>query len=612
MNITWSKPSLSRDFAFFAALIVFVLTIAALWVTYEAYIDHSQQMVHQMETEATRIDRAMILEIEHSSYLLQALGQQITHMNTDDLNGIAVLLRSFDTTATLHHVFSWIDANQNNVVSSNKGVHKPVDVSDRDFVKMAMAEPGKIQIGNPIQGRVSNKWALPVALGLTDSTGKYIGTILISMDIDTLTRNLRSAVKGSGISFTVYSRSLLPLNQTIAEEKMLPIDIYSQQLKTTDLTKYPSGVLSVASLFDKNSMYIYYEVSANYPYIIMLGFDNSASWAAMRELLIPRLIQILAMGIFMLALLWLVRSRIIKPISELATITGGIARGEPYRDPISSGGVNELYVLAQQIKKLSNYIDEIFRIEEENKNKNLMFRKGKEASDLSNKIKIEFLTAMSHDLRTPLNTIIGFSEIMKLQSYGTFENPQYLQCVKDINEAAHQLQYLTDDVMALSSAEAGMIELQEKHIDVRFMLSKCLRQVADRLGDNKLHIELKLPDTMPRLLMDEGRLKQIIINLILNAINQSAADSHVVIRAYTEQDKGGKETFCLAFSDSRASLAKTGRAEVSKTAKYSLSNLSIPLTKALVAMHQATLEIKNQPGKPYSTILRFPPERLIY
>src|SRR5277367_221662 len=121
MKAKWSKPSLLRDFAVLAALIVFVLSLVSLWVTYETYQDHSERIVKQLETEATRIDRAMILEIEHASYLLEALGRQVAHMDPSDLNSIALLLRSFDTTATLHHVFSWIDDKQNNVVSSNKG-----------------------------------------------------------------------------------------------------------------------------------------------------------------------------------------------------------------------------------------------------------------------------------------------------------------------------------------------------------------------------------------------------------------------------------------------------------------------------------------------------------
>jgi len=614
MNVTWSKPSLLRDFAVLAALIVFVLSLVSLWVIYETSQDHSERIVKQLENEATRIDRAMILEIEHSSYLLGSLGRQITLMNKNDLKSIALLLRSFDTAATLHHVFSWIDEGHNNIVSSNKGVHPPIDVSDRDYVKRSIAEPWKIQIGLPIQGRVSAKWVLPVALGLTDTTGKYIGTILISMDIDTITRDLRGAIKDSGISFTVYSNTLLPLTETLDEHSNSPLDSYAPALKNIDFVQHPSGILSTGRLFDDRAMYIYYELSANYPYIILLGYDTKASATSIRDLLIPRLLQILLMGIFMLTLLWVVRLRIIKPVAELSGVAAGLLRGESFK-PVPMSSVGEVDGLALQIRKLGDYLGETRRIEEEKENKNLMLRKNKEAAELSNKIKIEFLTAMSHELRTPLNTIVGFSEIMKSQLYGPLENTQYWQYAQDIHEASRHLQALVDDVLSLSNAESGLLELQEKPLDLRFVLNKCLRLVTERLQVQKLHVELVMPDVLPRLLIDEQRLKQIIINLLLNAANHSAEDSHIVVEAYTQKNKKDEESLCISFTeDLKPITGEKSKAEngQEKPRRRELSNLGIPLTKALVAMHQATLDIERPLGKPIRVVVRFPQERMVY
>jgi signal transduction histidine kinase len=614
MNINWSKPSLSRDFALFAALIVFALSLGSLWITYQTYLELSERTVHQLETEATRIDRAMIVEVDHSAYLVEALGRQIAHMDTHDLNGIALLLRSFDTTATQHHVFSWIDDSQNNVVSSNTGVHnKPVDVSDRDYVKKSISEPWKIQTGRPFFGRVSEKWVVPVALGLTDTTGKFLGTILISMDIGTIKHDLRNVVKDPGITFAIYSKNMLPLTAKEDDTAILSLAPYAEKLKTIDFVQHPSGIISRARLLDSRSPYVYYEVSADYPCIFLLGYDPLLTMASIHDLLVPRLLQIFLMGCFMLALLWIVRLRILKPVLGLSETTAGIIRGEGYVAPVG-GGADEVVMLAKQIKKLGDYLKETNRISEEKESKNLMLRSVKDAAEQSNKIKIEFLTAMSHELRTPLNTIVGFSEIMKNQLYGPLENTQYWQYAQDIHEAAQHLQSLIDDVLALSNAEAGMMELQEKPVDIRYVLSKCLRLVADRAADQKMHIELKLPDIMPRLLIDEQRLKQIVINLLLNATTSGVEDTNIIVTAYIEKNKNGGESFCISFIDhstARIPATKAAR-EKTKSRKIDLSNLGIPLTKALVAMHQASLEIESQPGKPTSTIVRFPQARIVY
>lgn len=606
-----NRPSLSHSFAFIATIVA--LSLIAILTVYETYLENSRREIREMETEATRIDRELIIDIEHSAHLVQGIGEEITHMNPDDLNGIAYLLRSFDTTATVHHVFSWIDADGRNVVSSNKGVHTPVDVSDRDFVKAANTTPWKIQIGNPIQGRVSGKYALPVAIGITDATGKFIGTVLISMDINTITRDLQKAIKESGIYFAIYSKGLLPLTPNTGEENVAAFDEYSIRLKSVDLTIHPSGVISRASIFNPNSTDVYYELSATYPYILMLGFDRAVSSKALHALLMPRLTEILLMGIFICILLWLVRMHIIQPIAELAYMTGNIVRGGHYHEPGNVRGVDELYLLTQQIKKLTEYLTESRRIEEENKHKNILLRTSKEASDLSNKIKIEFLISMSHALRIPLNTVIGFTEIIKNQTEGIGGNLQHRQYIFDIYESAKQLKVLADDMYKLSDAEMTMQTLQEKHIDVRFILSKCGRTAAKILSDYNFQVELKLQESMPRVIMDEQRLEQIIVNTIVTIVREPAATGHVIIRAYNEPDQAGNNTFCISFTDTGAAGETGTEAIRPKTPeRYHPSHIGIPLTKALLAMHHTLLEVKSAAGKPDIITIRFPRERLIY
>jgi K+-sensing histidine kinase KdpD len=169
-------------------------------------------------------------------------------------------------------------------------------------------------------------------------------------------------------------------------------------------------------------------------------------------------------------------------------------------------------------------------------------------------------------------------------------------------------------VLALSNAESGLHELQEKPVDMRFVLNKCLRLVTERLQVQKLHVELKVPDVLPRLMVDEQRLKQIIINLLLNAGNHSLEDSNIIVEAYTEKNKKGEESFCLSFTESAkpADGRQGSRQPQAKSRRRELSNLGIPLTKALVAMHQATLDIERPPGKPICVIVRFPQERMVY
>ena len=78
-----------------------------------------------------------------------------------------------------------------------------------------------MQIGRPIEGRVSGRWVIPVAMGLTDYTGKFIGTILISIDINELTEQISTLVKRDGISFAIISKTLIPLTQVSDDNNFL-------------------------------------------------------------------------------------------------------------------------------------------------------------------------------------------------------------------------------------------------------------------------------------------------------------------------------------------------------------------------------------------------------
>src|SRR5262249_28459187 len=136
------------------------------------------------------------------------------------------MLKSFDNKNHLYSVFSWVTPDQHIVVSSNRGVlDKPVDIADRDYVQQSAIDPWKMHIGRPIEGRVSERWIIPIAMGLTDSTGKFIGSIIISIDIDALTERMKNLMRREGMDFAIVSKALIPLTQ-MSEEKDFATQVF--------------------------------------------------------------------------------------------------------------------------------------------------------------------------------------------------------------------------------------------------------------------------------------------------------------------------------------------------------------------------------------------------
>ena len=160
-------------------------------------------------------------------------------------------------------------------------------------------------------------------------------------------------------------------------------------------------------------------------------------------------------------------------------------------------------------------------------------RAAREVAELANRAKSEFLANMSHELRTPLNAIIGFSEVILKEMFGPLKNERYKDYVKDIHESGSHLYGLINDILDVSKAEAGKLELSER---------------AHRA---KVTIEIELPEDLPALSADERKLTQILINLLSNAVKFTPEGGNVWVIAGIE----GNGAFRLSVKDTGIGIA---------------------------------------------------------
>ncbi len=378
MKSYWTRASLSRDFILLAAITLFLLFLISSWVTYATYTSYSDRIAADLKKEAARIEHTLGNDMDSASYMLNALGKQIVLDNDRNLTKIATVLKSFDSKGNLYSIFSWVSQDQHVVVSSNRGVlEHPVDVSDRDYVQESMADPWKMHIGRPIEGRVSERWVIPVAMGLTDYTGKFIGTIMISLDIQTLTGHLNDLLKHDGISFAIVSKTLIPLTQVSDDKDFVSHTFPLQKLDNVNFSDKPNGLITQGSLFWGSGSYYYYQASGSYPYILLLGYDARMNDDVVRSMLWSRLLQLGVIAVFLVTFLWIMRMRMIAPVSALTNAAEDIVRGTPYA-PKSLHAPEEIRALSLQLQRISEYIEETKRVEDELRHKLYLLKKGEE------------------------------------------------------------------------------------------------------------------------------------------------------------------------------------------------------------------------------------------
>ena len=198
-------------------------------------------------------------------------------------------------------------------------------------------------------------------------------------------------------------------------------------------------------------MYSFYLLSPKYPYLVLIGYDPSITEAEIKSILLPRLVQLAALALILVLTLWLVRYRIIRPVTHLADAASEIAHGNP-DTKIPDIGPVEIANLARQVERIKSYITERRLVENELRAKTMELRKAKESTELADRAKTDFLACVSHELRTPLNAIVGFSEVMKTEVYGAVKNTKYKQYVDDIHTASTGLADIINDILEISKS----------------------------------------------------------------------------------------------------------------------------------------------------------------
>lgn len=240
----------------------------------------------------------------------------------------------------------------------------------------------------------------------------------------------------------------------------------------------------------------------------------------------------------------------------------------------------------------------------------------KEQADFANRSKSEFLANMSHELRTPLNAIIGFSEIIKDQLFGPVGQAQYVEYANDIYNSGELLLSLINDILDMSKIEAGKRALVESTMDVEQVIQSVVRLVASRAKLSKLHLNVQVPKGMPSLRGEERAVKQILTNLLTNAIKFTPEGGSITLSALMDdfgrmnikiQDTG----IGIAPEDISVALAPFGQIESALSRKHQGTGLGLPLTKALVELHGGVLDLQSQCGVGTTVTIVFPNTRVV-
>ncbi len=242
--------------------------------------------------------------------------------------------------------------------------------------------------------------------------------------------------------------------------------------------------------------------------------------------------------------------------------------------------------------------------------------RARDKADAANAAKSAFLATMSHELRTPLNAIIGFSELIRDELAGDIGDRKYCDYARDIHASGQHLLALINDILDVSKAEAGKLEINDETVDVAEAVRSCIRLCRARADSAGAKLVEDLPADLPQLRADRRRLKQILINLITNALKFTGGSGTVSIRGYID-DEG---RMAIEVRDSGIGMTEReidkalepfGQVDTAINRRHPGTGLGLPLTKSMVEVHGGKLVIESKVGQGTMVRAVFPSERVI-
>ncbi|PVE26410.1 PAS domain-containing sensor histidine kinase [Microvirga sp. KLBC 81] len=238
----------------------------------------------------------------------------------------------------------------------------------------------------------------------------------------------------------------------------------------------------------------------------------------------------------------------------------------------------------------------------------------KRAAEEASAQKSDLLAKISHEIRTPLNAIIGFAEVMLEERFGPVGNERYREYLRDVHASGSHVISLVNDLLDLAKIEAGRLELSFTGVNLNDLVSSCVTLLQPQAMRDRIVMRTSFASKLPPVVADERSVRQIVLNLVSNAIKFTDAGGQVIVStavtdrgevAFRVRDTG------IGMTEEEAKAALEPFRQIATSRKPGGTGLGLPLTKALVEANRGALQISSHPNEGTLVEVIFPPTRVL-
>ena len=282
----------------------------------------------------------------------------------------------------------------------------------------------------------------------------------------------------------------------------------------------------------------------------------------------------------------------------------------------ASGGFLPLFMTIGRLKSSNGYCAVIRDITQWKRTEEDL-RNAKRAAETANAHKTDFLARVSHEIRTPLNAIIGFAELMATERFGPVGHPRYVEYSNDIGRSGRHVLDIVNDLLDISKIEAGQMDVDFKAVALNDTIAEAVSIVQPQANNQRVIIRTALSQSVPQIVADLRSIKQIMLNVLSNAIKFTPSGGQIVVS--TAYEANG--SVVLRIRDTGIGMTRTELEHAMKPFRQvsASSNrvrgdgtgLGLPLTKAMVDANRANFSITSAPNEGTLVEISFPSQRVL-
>ncbi|MBX9469199.1 MAG: PAS domain S-box protein [Rhizobium sp.] len=282
----------------------------------------------------------------------------------------------------------------------------------------------------------------------------------------------------------------------------------------------------------------------------------------------------------------------------------------------ASGGFLPMFMTIGKLNSSNGYcavirdITQWKRTEEE-------LRNAKRAAETANAHKTDFLARVSHEIRTPLNAIIGFADMMANEHFGPVGHPRYGEYAHDIVRSGRHVLDIVNDLLDISKIEAGEMELDFSSVGLNEMVQAAVSIVQPQANGQRVIIRTALSQAVPNVVADGRSIKQIVLNILANAIRFTPSGGQIIVS--TAYEPNG--SVVLRIRDTGVGMSRSELEQAMKPfrqvstgtprSRGDGTGLGLPLTKAMVDANRAQFAISSTPNEGTLVEVMFPSPRVL-